>query len=47
MFMKNTNNVAAYQSPKVDFLLVESEGVLCESTGGSHVSFTEEDTIIF
>lgn len=46
--MKNTNNVAAYQSPKVDFLLVESEGILCESdVWGVHEGFEEEDEIPF
>jgi hypothetical protein len=35
--MKNTNSNATYESPVIDFLLVESEGVLCESNAkGKH-----------
>ena len=45
--MKNTNNAAAYESPMIGFISVESEGVLCESASGSHVSFEEEEIIIF
>ena len=46
--MKNTNLNATYESPKVDFLLVESEGVLCESTTKSkHHGYTQGSSIDF
>ena len=46
--MKNNNKMVIYTSPVVEFLDVESEGVLCESTAsGSHISFDEEEGITF
>lgn len=46
--MKNFNYAAIYESPAIDFLSAESEGILCTSTAsGNHVSFTEEMEIIF
>lgn len=46
--MKNIKDVAAYESPKTDYLFVESEGVLCESdVWGVHEGFEEEEDIPF
>ena len=46
--MKNIFKTVTYTSPVVEFLDVESEGVLCESTAsGSHISFDEEEGITF
>ena len=47
-FMKNIIKTMGYTSPVVEFLEVESEGVLCESTAsGSHISCDEEEGITF
>ena len=46
--MKNIKDVVAYESPRIDFLFVETEGVLCESdVWGVHEGFEEEDEIPF
>lgn len=43
--MKKTITAVAYESPKIDFLLVESEGILCASdlfsvpAGAEHYGF--------
>ena len=42
--MKNIIKTMGYTSPVVEFLEVESEGVLCESdVWGTHESFDEEE----
>lgn len=46
--MKKTTFAATYESPKTDFIHVESEGILCESdVWGVHEGFEEEDEIPF